>query len=543
MKTYLVVYIGSGLLTVILTPLVARLAIGLGLVDAPGVRKVHTRPIPRVGGIVFVISLLSLVVPAMFMDNVIGDAFREIRTQLIALLATGVFIFLVGLTDDIRSLRAPLKLAALLGAAFVICLSGARIQTITVERLFTIDFGWVSYPLTMVWIAGVTVGINFIDGLDGLAAGIAAIVCATIAVFAFHSGQIAMFVLLLGLLGSLTGFLFFNFNPAKIFMGDSGSMFIGFMIAAGSVVTQAKSATLVGIALPALALGVPIIDTALTMIRRAVLDKRSIFSGERGHIHHRLLDRGLQHRTVVIVIYSVTLVAAAFGLLMLTMREGARIGVLAGGILFLLIVFALAGSTRIRETVTAIRRNITAAKERKQERNCFEDAQLKLREARSFEAWWDAICSLGRRMEFESLVLSWCDGENEGRTMSWRRSSREFSPRDIINVSIPLENETIGGPAQIELAVQPNGSVEATVRRVTFLGRLLDERPGLVQADSPPHGKYVLGMSSESETMSEPSEVPHEAPRASKRGFLSRNRLSRFRRRSSSKGEARRTLT
>ncbi|MHC4295379.1 MAG: glycosyltransferase family 4 protein, partial [Planctomycetota bacterium] len=368
MKTYVTVYVGAAFLTIVLTPIVSRIARATNLLDAPGVRKVHKKPIPRIGGIVFVVSLLALVIPSLFLDNIIGEAFREVQMQLIALLGTGVFIYLVGLLDDIRSLRASLKLASLLAASMVICLTGSRIETITAGKWFTIELGWFAWPLTLGWITAVTVGINFIDGLDGLAAGIAAIVCGTIAVFAYHSGQIAMFVLLLGLLGSLTGFLLFNFNPAKIFMGDGGSMFIGFMIGAGSVVCQAKSATLVGIALPALALGVPILDTALTMIRRTVLDKRSIFAGERGHIHHRLLDRGLDHRTVVFVIYGMTLVAAGLGLLMLSMREGAQIAMLGGGMLFLFVAFALAGSTRVKETFTTIRNDITAAREKKEEK-------------------------------------------------------------------------------------------------------------------------------------------------------------------------------
>ncbi len=476
MNTYVTVLLGSALLTIILTPFVSRLAKAAGLVDSPGVRKVHSAPVPRVGGVVFVIAMVVMVVPALFLDNDIGEAFRKIQTQFITLMVAGVLLYLVGLIDDIRSLAAPIKLLSLLGAGVAICLSGARIETLSVGQWFTIDLGWVSWPITLGWITGVTVGMNFIDGLDGLAAGIAAIVCATIGIFALLSGQIAMFVLLLAMVGSLVGFLVFNFNPAKIFMGDGGSMFLGFMIAAGSVVCQAKSATLAGIALPALALGVPILDTALTIIRRAVLDRRSIFAGERGHIHHRLLDKGLQHRTVVMLIYGVTIVAAGIGLTMLSLREGAQIAVFAGGVLFLLIVFALAGSTRVGETLAALKYGVALSRERKEERACFDDAQLHIREARSFETWWDAICRVGTEMEFERLALAWRDGDGRARIVVWRRTAQRPPNRRVVNVTAPLEGGKDNGNARIEMSVLTNGSLEAMGRRITLLGRLLDER-------------------------------------------------------------------
>lgn len=475
MKTYATVYFGSALLALVLTPLVSRLANAIGLVDPPGVRKVHTKPVPRVGGVVFVVSALLLVIPALFLDNVIGQAFRKVQVQFVTLLAAGVFIFVVGLVDDIRSLPALLKLVALLAAAAAVCGSGARIETITVDDWFVLRLGWGAWPLTLMWITAVTVGMNFIDGLDGLAAGISAIVCATIAVFALHSGQIAMFVLMLALLGSLCGFLVFNFSPARIFMGDGGSMFIGFMIGGGSVVCQAKSATLVGIALPALALGVPIFDTVLTVVRRAVLDRRSIFAGEVGHIHHRLLAKGLTQRGVVVLMYGVTLVAAGIGTLMMVMRQGAQVAVLAGGALFLLLVFQLAGSIRLKETRSAIRRCILISRQRREEKSSFEDAQLRIRRVNSLAGWWDAVCRLSEKMGFERLILWWSNGDGTTHTLIWRRCPQSPMASDVIHVTIPVANGHPDWRSQMELAVSPNGSLEGTGRRVALLGRLLDE--------------------------------------------------------------------
>ncbi|HUU23355.1 MAG TPA: MraY family glycosyltransferase, partial [Phycisphaerae bacterium] len=367
MKTYVAVYFGAALIAMILTPILSRIAKARGIVDAPGVRKVHDRPIPRIGGLAILVATLSLVLGVLWLHNTVGEAFRRVHRELFALLLGGSVMYVVGLVDDLRSVRAGIKLACLLGASLLVCLSGARFQDIQVGTWLDLNLGWTSWPITVIWIAGITVGFNFIDGLDGLAAGIAAIVCGSIAAFAAYTGQGVMLVLMLALLGSLTGFLFFNFNPARIFMGDGGSMFVGFIIAAGSVVCQAKTHTLAGIGLPVLALGVPIFDTAFTMIRRRVLDRRSLLAAERGHIHHRLLDRGLRHPTAVIVIYGITLVSAGIGILMMAVREGLVICLLAGGLLFLLAAFSLIGSARFRDTVAAVRRNRIIAHQVKRE--------------------------------------------------------------------------------------------------------------------------------------------------------------------------------
>lgn len=477
MKTYSLVYFGTALIAVFLTPLVSRLAKRLGLLDVPGVRKIHKEPVARMGGIVFVIAVLLITLPVFLLNNVIGDAFNRVQGQLITLLVCGVFIFLVGVFDDLRSVRATLKLLALAGCGMAMYWSGARIQVIGVEGLFEIDFGWLSLPITILWITGITVGINFIDGLDGLAAGISAIVCATIAGFAYYSGQLAMTVLMLSLLGALTGFLFFNFNPAKIFMGDGGSMFLGFMISAGSVVCEAKSATLVGIALPALVLGVPILDTTFTMIRRRILDRRSMFAAERGHIHHRLLDMGLHQRTVVLIMYAVTLVGAGLGVVMLVVSGANQIRVLAGGVLFLFVVFAVSGTTRIRETIAAMKRNKAIARKQRTEQSVFEDAQLRVREAKTFDAWWEAVCIMASEMEIDRLAVSFPEGQDSTEMLVWQLSEGALLPGNVANMSFEIHHPEMRIPMRLDVAVRRNGSWELSGRRAVFLSRLLDEGP------------------------------------------------------------------
>ncbi len=203
MKTYLSVYLGAALLGLVITPLVIYLGKRLRLVDRPGARKVHAGPVPRLGGLAIMLASVAMTLCIFALDNRIGAEFRQRQTQLLALLGGALFMFLVGFIDDIRHLRARVKLLAQLAAAVTVALLGIRIRGFAVGGWFSVEFGWLAIPLTVLWITGVTNAVNFIDGLDGLAAGISAITCGVIAVFAIHSGQPVMAVLMLAVLGSL----------------------------------------------------------------------------------------------------------------------------------------------------------------------------------------------------------------------------------------------------------------------------------------------------------------------------------------------------
>ena len=173
MKTYVTVYFGAALVVMLFVPIVSRLAKKYHLVDAPGPRKVHQTPIPRIGGIVFVIATLAMVLPVFFLDNEIGQSFRQTQTKLIALLVAACFIFFVGLIDDLHPLRGYIKLLCLIAASLVICASGATLRSISIGKWFELETAWAAWPLAVFWITMITVCINLIDGLDGLAAGIA----------------------------------------------------------------------------------------------------------------------------------------------------------------------------------------------------------------------------------------------------------------------------------------------------------------------------------------------------------------------------------
>jgi len=491
-KTYLTVYFGTVLMAMLLVPVVSRLARLHSLVDHPGPRKVHKTSIPRIGGIAFVVSTLALVVPLFFLNNNIGQSFRQSRTQFVVLLAAACLMFAVGLIDDLRRLPGFIKLICLVAASLTICASGATLRSISVGRLFVLETGWMAWPLTLLWITTITVCMKLIDGLDGLAAGIAAIVCGTIALSASLSGQVAMVVLMLALLGSVSGFLFFNFYPARIFMGDCGSMFLGFMIGAGSVVCQIRtSTTLVGLAVPFLAMGVPILDVGLVIVCRRIVDRRSMLAPDRNHLHHRLLDLGLHHRTAVIVIYAVTAVFASIGVLMITTDGTLSLCLLAGGLTLLFSMFACVHGRRLGKLWKCLRRNRTMAHQSRAEKRSFEDAQLKMRQAKSFNAWWQTVCEMAGQMNFRSVGLRQRQNGNYATTCSWNRRPGMFTATRTVKTNLQFGGN--GTPEwEITAHIEADGDLDLCGCQSVLLARLMDEFP-------PPQAEEIEALDAHNE--------------------------------------------
>jgi UDP-GlcNAc:undecaprenyl-phosphate/decaprenyl-phosphate GlcNAc-1-phosphate transferase len=474
MTTYIVVYLGATVLALLLTPLVIAGARRIDAVDRPGVRTVHERPVPRIGGVAIFVAAMTMIVAVLFLDNDIGVRFRQVQLKLSTLLCSAAFVFLIGLIDDLRGLPARWKFAGELFAAVGLCVAGVRIGSIGIGESLMWDLGLWGCLLTVLWIVGVTNAVNLSDGLDGLAAGVSAVACGAIAIFAVRNGQVMMAVFMLALVGSLSGFLVFNFNPAKIFMGDCGSLFLGFTIAATSVMSVSKSAALVGLALPALALGIPIFDTLFCMLRR-FLERRSPFAPDRRHFHHRLLELGLCQRHAVIAIYFVTLLITALGLFMMIRDDLGVLVVFVCLLLLLLLLFRCVGAVHLRQTLTRLRDKYTLAQCRKAERHTFEDLQLKFRRIHGSDQWWHTVCEAARRMEFAwlSLTMTYPDGRIE--TELWRAAERPANMSRMVHMKIPLADSGDAIEREFEIAIWTNGSLEAASRRATLFGRLLDE--------------------------------------------------------------------
>lgn len=291
----------------IITPIVIKFSKKFNLVDIPkDERRVHSKPMPRVGGIAIVISmLLGLGIYYIITRNIPSIALNK---KFLGYLLGGIVIFAMGLIDDIVNLKARYKFLFQLAAAFIVYLFGIRISGIKIPFIYTdiINFGWLDLPITLLWIIGITNAINLIDGLDGLAAGISAIsATALLIIFITTSASLEAIVITAVLVGATLGFLPYNFNPAKTFMGDVGSNYLGFTLATVSILGFAKGYTILAIIVPIIALGVPIFDTLFAMIRR-FLKGQPVLSPDGAHIHHRLLKRGFSQRQAVIFLYTVT---------------------------------------------------------------------------------------------------------------------------------------------------------------------------------------------------------------------------------------------
>ncbi len=297
-----------------LTPLVRLLAFRVGAVAHPGGRHVHQKSIARLGGLAIAVGFFAAVGAICRVDAGASAAFGEARLRVIGLGVGAAVICAVGVIDDTRAVRALYKLFAQIAVAVFSYGCGLRIVAVHVPLITDIEAGPMALPITVLWIVGVINAINLIDGLDGLAAGVAFFAATTNLVVSSLNGVPLVAVLSGAVAGAVLGFLFYNFNPARIFMGDSGSYFLGYVLATTALLGGQKSSTAVSLVVPVMALGVPIFDTLFAMVRR-VLEQRSVFSPDRGHIHHRLLDMGLTQRRAVIIIYGVCVVftAAAIG--------------------------------------------------------------------------------------------------------------------------------------------------------------------------------------------------------------------------------------
>lgn len=282
------------ILAVLLTPYIIKFAIRIGAVDQPNERKVHTKVMPRLGGLAIVISFY-----VGFL--IFNPGFSETWP----ILAGGLIITAVGFLDDMFQLSAKVKLLGQIVAAVVTVMGGIQIEFITVPFGGMISLGYFAIPLTILWIVGVTNAVNLIDGLDGLAAGVSSIVLLTISGMAIVMGNPLVALIAFLLLGSTLGFLIFNFHPAKIFMGDTGSLFLGYMIGVLAIMGLFKNVALFSIMVPIIVLGVPILDTAFAIIRR-IVQRKPLSAPDKLHLHHCLIRLGYSHRQTVIVIYALS---------------------------------------------------------------------------------------------------------------------------------------------------------------------------------------------------------------------------------------------
>ena len=295
---FIIAFLISFAVSISITPLIKKIAIKMGAVDQPDTRKVHLDIMPRMGGLAIFIGsfagFLFLMPQSIYMKEVIAGA---------------LVILVIGLLDDRYSLSPKYKLIGQTLAAITVISSGLLIDKVTLPMVGVIYLDWFSYPVTLLWIVGITNAINLIDGLDGLAAGVTSIALGSILIMAIADSQIVVIALCTILIGSSLGFLYHNFFPAKIFMGDTGALFLGYSIAIISMMGLFKNVTIFSFIIPIIVLAIPIFDTLFAILRRA-LNKQKLAQPDKHHLHYCLLGIGFSHRTTVLILYAVS---ACFG--------------------------------------------------------------------------------------------------------------------------------------------------------------------------------------------------------------------------------------
>lgn len=328
---YIIAFFTPFMISYLLTPVAKRIAHKCGAIDVPkDDRRVHTEPIPRLGGLaIYISTIVSLII------------FAPKDTTTLAILVGASIIALSGMVDDIKPMSAKLKLVFQIIGAVVVVVGGVKIDFITIPTSNQIvELGLFAVPITIFWIVGITNTLNLIDGLDGLSAGVSGIASLSFFFVAINMAArlndplLMAFPILMALIvaGAAFGFLPHNFNPARIFMGDTGSLFLGFMLSVIAVEGAMKS--IAAVLLPLLVLGLPIFDTTFAILRRFV-NKKPIMQADRGHLHHRLLDKGFSQKQTVLVLYAISLLLGTSGILFSHLSIG--IGMVVLGVVSMLI--------------------------------------------------------------------------------------------------------------------------------------------------------------------------------------------------------------
>ncbi len=471
-------FAGAGLLTLIATPVAARLAGAYGIVDVPGARSAHDKPIPCIGGAAIlgcVAATLALV--AVWFGPTCFRIMINLQAMAVALAAAGIFG--LGLVDDAAHLRARTKLLAEVLIALGLCV--VRLTLPVAQWLgLTENVWWIDWPVTIVWVVAITNALNLADGLDGLAAGVGVTACVALAVCGIADGHVAVALAMACLCGGLCGFWVYNAHPARVFLGDGGSLLAGFGIAAASMACAAGTRSMAQPAIVVAILSVPLLDMALAVVRR-FSQRRTIFSPDRQHIHHRLIDGGLSPRRAVGILHGMALFGAILGM-------GVRAaGTAEAGLLFMCVLaadlrlFRRAGALHIRQIAAGIKCRFAIRRRSRRELARFETARLRLSRVRTLGAWRAAFSRAAADLNVRDLSLSLEGSDpNAIRSKVLLRDGEQGicgRHRDIARVRMPVHTLNSPHAAELNLTIERNGSFEAAGRTAMLLGRLLDEYP------------------------------------------------------------------
>lgn len=346
-----IAFIISALTTLIVTPLIIRIAVKFKAVDRPNNRKIHNGSKPTLGGL------------AIFIGVMAGFLYLQpMHEQMYAIIIGALIMIITGVVDDVFDLRPLYKLFGQTFAAVVVVSSGLIIDKLTIPFIGTVDLGSLGIIITLIWIVGASNAINLIDGLDGLAAGVSAIGLTSILIMAIMDYRLIVVYLTIILIGSCVGFLFHNFHPSKIFMGDTGALFLGYSIAIVSMLGLFKNVAFFSFIVPMIVLAIPIFDTIHAIIRRTV-NKQGIATADKNHLHYELMKMGYSHRASVLIIYGFSVFFGFMAIIFNSATLLTSLLILIAIILGIQLIAELAGITVYNKLITGLRRVVGEKKE------------------------------------------------------------------------------------------------------------------------------------------------------------------------------------
>ncbi len=404
MKTYFALFLIATFASLVITPLIRRLCQRFKLLDVPADgRRVHKHGIPRLGGVAIFASIVLALSTLPLVSNALTQSLHTRTSELFLVLVPTMLVLLLGIYDDLRGTNAAVKFVGLGLIAALFYSMGGRIETLALPYMGVIHFPpAIGFFITVFWLVGIANAFNLIDGIDGLAPGAALFSAIVILLISLINENPLTIVVTLALCGALTGFLRYNFNPASIFLGDSGSLSVGFLLAALSIVGVQKATTAVAVITPILAFGLPVVDTGVTMVRRLV-SRRPIFQGDGEHIHHMLLARGWSQRRVALILYGV---CAVFGLLATLFTKSST--PLTGVVLFVTSAAVIVGVGHLRyhevdELRAGVKRTVGDRRIRVANNIRVRRATVALKKARNLNELFEAV---GQMLEFEEFAYA-----------------------------------------------------------------------------------------------------------------------------------------
>ena len=439
--------------SLIAVPWVRRRAFHWGATDdSARARKVHRGVIPRLGGLAIAGGFFAAVVAMLAVETSVAQLFGDDVKRLVALFGGGIAMLALGVYDDLVGANAKQKFIVQVGAAILLCVLGFDIEHIALpwrDARDALHVGMWGVPLTVLWVVGITNAVNLIDGLDGLAAGVSLFALVALGVVAMVMGNVVGGFLVAALAGGVAGFLVHNFPPATIFMGDTGSLFIGFMLAATGLMTSMKSSATAALLIPILALVLPLIDTTLATVRRLVRG-RSPFTPDMEHIHHRLLSFGLTHRRAVLELWAFCAVACVAAICMVLTHGTAPVVILVGFLAIAVLLGRLLGYFRVSYWLRHFRDGRTERRSFRGRKLALADVLSELRRTSDPVSAFDLLSAVHVLHAYDSMSLEVYPTPEPGDTppaecLEWRREDGEApSPDDSLEVVFELVPNRLG---------------------------------------------------------------------------------------------------